>query len=60
MKEDAGWGGSASSSGKSFDSVRCECCFKGSPGIKYTYLACLKVLMWFVFAKYGLSILMVD
>ena len=45
--------------GKSFDSVhwfRCEGCFKGSPVIKYTYLACLKVLLWLVFAIYGLFI----
>ena len=63
MKEDDGWGGSAKISGKSFDSVhwfRCEGCFKGSPVIKYTYLSCLIVLVWFVFAMYGLFILMVN
>ena len=34
----------------------CEGCFKGFPVIKYTYLACLKVALWFVFAIcfYGL------
>ena len=45
MKEDAGWGRSASFAGKSSDSVHwfsCEGCFKGSPVIKCTYVACLK------------------
>ena len=63
MKEDAGWDGSASFAGKSFDSVHwfcCEGCFKGSPVIKCTYLACLKVLVCFVFATYGLFIFMVN
>ena len=32
----------------------CEGCLKGSPVIKYTNLACLKVLLLFVFAIYGL------
>ena len=31
-----------------------EGCLKGSPVIKYTNLACLKVLLLFVFAIYGL------
>ena len=56
MKEDAGWGGSASFSGKLFGSVVSV----GSPGIKYTYLACLKALTCFVFTIYGLSIFMVN
>ena len=63
MKEDAGWGGSASFASKSFDFIhwfRCEDSFKGSPGIKSTFLACLKVLLWFVFSIYGLFIFMVN
>ena len=32
----------------------CEGYFKGSPLIKYTYFACLKVVLWFVLAIYGL------
>ena len=38
----------------------CEGCLKGSPVIKYTNLACLKVLLLFVFAIYGLLIFMVN
>ena len=38
----------------------CEGCLKGSPVIKYTNLACLKVLLLFVFAIYGLFIFMVN
>ena len=63
MKEDAGWGWSASFGGNWFDSVhwfRCDGCFKGSPGIKYTYLAFLEILLWFVFTIYGLFIFMVN
>ena len=63
MKEDAGWGESASFAGKSFDSVRwfrCESCFKESPGIIYTYLAWLKVLLCLIFAIYGLFMFMVN
>ena len=63
MKEDAGWGGSANFAKNSLDSahwIRCDGCFKGSPGIKYTYSAFLKVLLWFAFAIYGLSIFMVN
>ena len=48
MKEDAGWGGSASFEGKSFDSVHwfgCEGCFKVSPVFKYIYSGYLKVLL---------------
>ena len=55
MKEDAGWGGSASFEGKSFDSVHwfgCEDCFKVSPVFKYIYSGYLKVLLWFVIAIY--------
>ena len=33
---------------------------KGLPGIKYTYSGFLKVLLWFVFAIYGLLIFMVN
>ena len=63
VKEDARWGGNASFAGKSFDSAHwfcCEGCFKGSPVIKYSYLACLKVLLWLVFTIYGLFIFMVN
>ena len=35
-------------------------CFKGPSVIKYTYLARLKVLVWFVFAIYGSFIFMVN
>ena len=48
MKEDAGWGGTASFPGKLFDFVhwfRYEGYFKGLPVTKYTYVACLKVLL---------------
>ena len=39
---------------------RCEVYFKVlSRVIKYTYLDCLKVVSWFVFAIYGLLVLMV-
>ena len=61
MKEDAGWDGSASSASKSFVIwFCCDGCFKDSPGIRYTYLACLKVLLCFVSAIYGLFIFMVN
>ena len=62
-KEDAGWGGSASFAGTSFDSVRwfrCESCFKGSRGIIYTYLSWLKVLLCLIFAIYGLFMFVVN
>lgn len=38
---------------------RCEGCFKGSQMIKYTYLARLKIVLWFVFDVYGLFDFMV-
>ena len=38
---------------------RFEGYFKGFPGIKYTYLACLKLIMWFIAAMYGLFVFMV-
>ena len=63
MKEDAGWGGSASFEGKSFDSVHwfgCEGCFKVSPVFKYIYSGYLKVLLWFVFAIYVFFLFMVN
>ena len=63
MKEDAGWGGSASFEGKSFDSVHwfgCEGCFKVSPAFKYVYSDYLKVLLWFVFAIYVFFLFMVN
>ena len=37
---------------------RCKGCFKGFPVIKYTYVACLRAAMRFVFAIYGLFIFM--
>ena len=36
-----------------------ESYFKGSAVIKYTYLACLKVVLWFLFAICGLFVFMV-
>ena len=63
IKKDAEWGRGASFSGKSFDSVhwfRWEGCFKDSPIIKYNYLTCLKVVLWFVFVIHGFSIFMVN
>ena len=59
MKEDAGWGGSANFSGKSSDSV-VSVVSRVHQALNTTYLACLKVLMWFVFAIYGLFIFMVN
>ena len=38
---------------------RCKGYFKDFPVIKYTYVACFKVAMWFVFALYGLIVFMV-
>ena len=35
---------------------RCKACFKGFPVIKYIYLACLKVVIWFAFALYRLIV----
>ena len=56
-------GGIVSLAGKSFDSIHwfhSESCFKASLVIKYTYVAYLKVLLWFVFSIDGLFILMVN
>ena len=39
--------------------LRCEGYFKGSPLIKNIYLAYLKVVLWYVFAIYGLFAFMV-
>ena len=38
---------------------RCKVCFKDFPVIEYTYVACFKVAMWFVFALCGLMVFMV-
>ena len=38
---------------------RCKGCFKDFPVIEYTYVACFKVAMWFVFALCGLMVFMV-
>ena len=59
MKEDAGRGGFASDSFNYIYWFGCEVYYKGSPIIKYFYLACLRVLLWFVFVIYGFFILMV-
>ena len=55
-KADVGWYGSANFAGKLFDSVHLfplKGCFKDFPVIKYTYVACFQVTMWFVFALNG-------
>ena len=36
-----------------------ECCFKGCPVLRYTYLVCIKVFIWLVYAIYGLFVFMV-
>ena len=59
IKEDAEWVGRASFPGKLFDSIHLWGYFKGSPVVRFIYLACLKVVLWFVFAKYGLFVFMV-
>ena len=59
MKEDAGWGGFAGDSFHYIYWFSCEGYCKGSPIIKCIYLACLKVLLWFVFVIYGFFILVV-
>ena len=38
---------------------RCKGCFKDFPVIEYTYVACFKVALWFVFALCGLIVFMV-
>ena len=38
-----------------FICFRCKGCFKDFPVIKYTYVACFQVTMWFVFALNGLQ-----
>ena len=38
---------------------RCKGCFKDSPVIEDTYVACFKVVMWFVFALCDLMVFMV-
>ena len=38
---------------------RCEGYFKGSPVLTYTYLVCLKVVLWFALAIYDLFAFMV-
>ena len=37
----------------------CKGYFKDSPVIEYTYVACFKVAMWFVFASCGLMVFIV-
>ena len=37
-----------------FICFRCKGCFKDFPVIKYTYVACFQVTMWFVFVLNGL------
>ena len=59
MKEDAGWGGCAGDSFHYIYRFSCEGYCKGSPIIKCIYLACLKVLLWFVFVIYDFFTLMV-
>ena len=61
IKEDARWVGRASFAVIHlipFIWFPCEGFFKGSPVIKYTYLAYLKVVLWFVFTTYGLFVFM--
>ena len=43
----------------SFVWFRCKDCFEGFSVIKYTYVACLKVAIWSVFAVNGLIVFMV-
>ena len=62
IKEDVGWYGSANFGVKSFDPFiwfRCKGCFQDFPVNDYTYVACFKVAMWFVFVLCGLMVLMV-
>ena len=42
-----------------FISFRCKGCVKGFPVIKYTYVACYKVTIWFVLTWHGLIVFMV-
>ena len=57
IKEDLGWYGRANFVGELLDSV-VKGCFKDFPVTEYTYVACFKVSLWFVFALYGLIIFM--
>ena len=43
----------------SFIWFRCKGCSKDFPVSEYTYVACFKVAMWFVFALCGLMVFMV-
>ena len=58
IKEDLGWYGRANFVGELLDSV-VKGCFKDFPVTEYTYVACFKVAMWFVFALCGLMVFMV-
>ena len=49
IKEDLGWYGRANFVGELLDSV-VKGCFKDFPVTEYTYVACFKVSLWFVFA----------
>ena len=58
IKEDIECIGRTSFSGHLIQFIwfRCKSYFRVAPTIKYTYLACLKVALWFVFAMYGLFV----
>ena len=58
IKEDLGWYGRANFVGELLDSV-VKGCFKDFPVTEYTYVACFKVAMWFVFALCSLIVFMI-